>query len=254
MAQTNGIRFAVGTADGPQASVWRVWFNGDDVYAASRNGAQIEKLSFHHSGICRKAFTSEYGTPRSLQDRATLKWRRMPTPAAGDGKGSRVLSLAFPTDFLSAPKPIEKAVTWIAPASVGRATIVDMIFTNDDFNFVARELEKSGVRKLVHFEPLPGGENFVVCANNEQWENWSVLMPASHGAKSAIMFSDYDPAGTGRPIRLSQYKNPKDGDALLMQELGGFKIAEDALRAFGRPYRTLIRDQVIAHGGDEMPF
>jgi hypothetical protein len=70
------IRVAVGNSTGPRSSVWRIWTNKNEVYAAHRTLAHIEKLSFHSSGICRRAFTNEQGTTTTMTDRVIDKWRR----------------------------------------------------------------------------------------------------------------------------------------------------------------------------------
>ena len=42
-----------------------------------------------------------------------------------------------------------------------------------------------------------------------------------------LLFSANDPLNTGRPIRMFFGPMPKDGDALVLQELGGYAIAND---------------------------
>src|SRR5687768_16171068 len=96
------LRFGVRRTNGFVSSVWRLWItNAGDVYLSTRSMASIVKYSFHVSGICRRAFAAEHGTPVTMADRLIYRWRRAPTASAGAGHGSRVLWLAVPTDFLS---------------------------------------------------------------------------------------------------------------------------------------------------------
>jgi hypothetical protein len=101
------LRFCVRRPDGYTSGLWRLWVTrGGDVFLALRKMAAISKYSFHKSGICRGAFTTqftdEHGTPAALSgDRVISKWRRAPTPARGKGGGSRVAWIAFPTGYLS---------------------------------------------------------------------------------------------------------------------------------------------------------
>jgi hypothetical protein len=242
------LRLAVGSATSPQSSIWRIWTNGNDVYAAVRSMAHIEKLSFHQSGICRNAFTDAYGKPATLSDRATIKWKRAEVPPQGYGRASRVLLLAVPTNFLSVGRgSIRKPVTWIKPAPAGMATYIEFLFTREDALALQWLFAKRGLRTMIDFMPLPNGNNFVVCAHYDRWDERSVLVPASHQKKESLMFSAHDPKATGRPARLTTYNNPKDGDALIGQELGGYPISAKDLARFGRSYRTFKRSQVFAH-------
>ena len=62
-------RYVIGRPGGARSNLWRVFSRKSDVYLiTSGPGEKIEKLSFHEFGICRKAFTREYGTPPGLAD------------------------------------------------------------------------------------------------------------------------------------------------------------------------------------------
>jgi hypothetical protein len=121
-----------------------------------------------------------------------------------------------------------------------------MFFTREDALAVQWHFAMRGQRSLIDFMPLPNGEHFVVCAHYDRWENRNILMPASHHEKRDLMFSAHDPNGTGRPIRLFLSNNPKDGDYLKGQELGGYTISKEQLAAFGHPFRTFSRREVLA--------
>lgn len=166
------MRFAVGNNGHAFSNVWRVWSWRDDVYLAYRNIAHVEKISFHASGICRAAFTKEFGATAQLSDRATKKWKRAPTPPPGQGKASLVFLLGVPTDYLSKPlKDVTKPVTWLLPAPPAMATVVELFFTNDARETISEEFAKSGIRTLLNYTRLPSGEAVVVAAHNSEWDN-----------------------------------------------------------------------------------
>ncbi|HRC70896.1 MAG TPA: hypothetical protein PK880_00005, partial [Candidatus Competibacter sp.] len=166
------LRFAVRRADGYVSNIWRLWITPiGDVYLSIRQMGGIEKYSFHKSGICRSAFTTEYGTPKTLQDRKMFGWRRLTTPERGSGQATRVIGIALPSDFLSRPQtsPIKKVV-WIEAAPAGHATFIDMAYTNESKDQVDSAFHKNG-RKLLSYTQLPGTEAFLVSSYHGEWEN-----------------------------------------------------------------------------------
>ena len=115
-------RFAVGALAGPRSSIWRLFSTGSDVYLTSSKGG-VEKISFHQSRICRRAFISEHGTPPGMSDRVIETWKRNRTPPSGSNLAICVFELLFPTDYLStAFDPTAKRVTWITPAPLHMST------------------------------------------------------------------------------------------------------------------------------------
>jgi hypothetical protein len=52
------IRFAVGTPDGHQSVIWRLWVHGSDVYLMPRP-ARHWKVSLHQSGKCHWGFETQ---------------------------------------------------------------------------------------------------------------------------------------------------------------------------------------------------
>jgi hypothetical protein len=94
----------------------------DDVYAFHRTMGGIEKISFHTSGICRRAFTEQYGAPEGMADRVILRWNRAQIAPAGSNTLTRLLSVSFSTSHLStAAVPANKPVLWLAAAPPGRS-------------------------------------------------------------------------------------------------------------------------------------
>lgn len=217
------LRFAVRSPSGQVSSIWRLWATRHgDVYLATRKMAMIEKYSFHKSGICRSAFTTEHGTPKTMTDRAIFKWNRLPTPAAGKGQASRVAWMGFPTDYLSRPSNSNvKGVTWIEAAPTGGATYIEFFFTRESRESIEMAFRERQERYLLVCVELPSGEVFSGSYYHGDWENKDLKIPGN-GKVSDLLFSQHDPYDTGRPIRIRFGPSPSDGDDLVLQELGGY--------------------------------
>lgn len=219
------LRFAIKSSSGQVSSIWRLWATRHgDVYLATRSMAKIEKYSFHKSGICRSAFTNEHGTPQTMTDRAMFKWKRLSTPSAGEGRASRVAWLGFPTDYLSQPSALGvEGVTWIDAAPAGGATYVEFAFTRESQESIEVAFRERHERKLLAYVELPSYEAFFGSYYHADWENKYLNVPGN-GEVSDLVFSPRDPHDTGRPIRICFGPAPSDGDALILQELGGYPI------------------------------
>ena len=219
------LQFAIKSPSGQVSSIWRLWATRHgDVYLATRSMAKIEKYSFHKSGICRSAFTNEHGTPQTMTDRAICKWNRLPTPTAGDGKASRVAWLGFPTDYLSQPSASDvHGVVWLEAAPAGGATYVEFEFTRETQESIGVAFRKREQRKLLTYVKLPAYEAFFGSYYHADWENKDLNMPGD-GEVADLVFSSRDPYDTGRPIRIRFGPAPANGDALVLQELGGYAI------------------------------
>lgn len=217
------LRVGVRSAQGLESSIWRlIGTKRGDVYFAIRSLAGVTKYSFHRSGICRSAFTTEHGTPPKLPDRLMFKWKRAPISPAGKGRLSRVLLLAVPTDFLSAPRLCVPGVLWLEAAPSGAATYFSIAFTAEPHAEVTLAYRRNGIRNIQYAE-MDGGINLLVDYYHSDWLNEDLRMPGE-GKVNDLLFSANDPAGTGRPIRLTFSPTPKDGDALHVRELGGYAV------------------------------
>lgn len=220
------LRFGIRRKDGYISSIWRLWITDlGDVYLTTSRMGGIEKYSFHKSGICRSAFTKEHGTPATMSDRALFKWDRLKTPEQHSGRASRVAWIAFPTDYLSRNKEDhKKKVTWIDAAPSGGATYLELAYTSESEESVLRAYSVENVRHLVSCTLLPTQETFLVSYYYDDWENKDLRSPA--GKESVfpnLLFSENDPKETGRPVRIRFGPTPKYGDALVLQELGGYE-------------------------------
>jgi hypothetical protein len=186
--------------------------------------AKIEKYSFHKSGLCRSAFTSEHGTPDTMADRAMFKWRRLSTPPAGDGRAARVAWLIFPSDYLSKLSDLDgQDVVWVNAAPAGEATHVEISFTHESQEFIRRAFAEHQERSLLAYFTLTGEEALLVNCRNGAWENSDLNMPGE-GKVADLVFSPRDPYDTGRPIRIRFGRTPSDGDALVLLEVGGYAM------------------------------
>lgn len=218
--------FSIKRDDGYISSIWRLWITSPgDVYLATRRMGGIVKYSFHQSGICRYAFTKEHETPATMSERARFKWVRAKAPPPGSGGGSRVAWIAFPTDFLSRSlKQTESEIVWIPAAPSGGATYLEMAYTTESEESIHSAFGQN-LKCLHSYVPLPGGEAFFVSSYSSDWENADLRSPSAEGSSfPELLFSANDPSNTGRPIRISFGPHPKDGDALVLQELGGYKL------------------------------
>lgn len=170
----------------------------------------------------------------------------MATPASGLGQGSCVLRAAFPTDYLSAPKELpSKAVTWIPAAPAGMATIIEMFFTNETADTVREKFAEMEEKELIASHCLQNGEMFTIASYAIDWKSRDIAVPSSHHEKADLVFSQHDPANTGNPIRLTIYNNPQDGDAIMIQEFGGYR-ADNDLKMKLPQMDTLVRNVVYA--------
>ena len=220
------LRFGVKRQDGFISSLWRLWATKHgDVYLTSKEMGGIHKYSFHQSGRCRSAFTSEHGAPDTMDDRAIFKWTRNTKPEHGD-KAVRVAWIAFPTDYLSKEtEPEKKKVHWIEAAPEGGATYIELAYTSKEENEVRRLLSSNGGRHLLTYTQLPNNESLLVTYYHSDWENKDLTSPAGEGSIfPSLIFSAEDKNNTGRPVRIKFGSQPKDGDPLVLKELGGYKV------------------------------
>jgi hypothetical protein len=127
------VRFAVGAADGPRSTVWRIWTDkgNSDVYIAARVLGGVVKVSLHQSGVWRIAFTEEYWEGSTAPevgegDRLIERWTP-PKPIQGI---TSAFMIAVPSAEIGMPRhPLPesaqkytKNVSWVQPAPEGFAT------------------------------------------------------------------------------------------------------------------------------------
>jgi hypothetical protein len=170
-----------------------------------------------------------------MTDRAMFKWKRLSTPAAGEGKASRVAWLGFPTDYLSRPSNSGvEGVAWIEAAPAGGATYVEFLLTREPQESIEAAFRERQERNLLAYVKLPTDEAFLGAYYYADWENKDLNMPGNSKVAD-LVFSPRDPYDTGRPIRIRFGPPPSDGDALVLQELGGYPMPATRLISASQP-------------------
>lgn len=221
------FRMAVGAPTGPRSSIWRFWSRNDQVYVAHSGMGGVQKFSFHTPDICRLAFTKEHGSLARRENRAMHEWRRNSTPPSESKRAVRVLRVGFATDVLStALKPSNKNVSWVKAAPAGGSTVIDLMFTRDTEEAVraAVSIEKNIEHQILTYRMLSNGEAFCVTSWFASETTEALRIPASHGHERDLIVLPTDPTLSGRPVRLTTFSNPKDGDVIRAWEFGAYWV------------------------------
>jgi hypothetical protein len=243
------VRIAIGDASGARSHIWMIATARDDVYAFHRTMGGIEKISFHTSGICRRAFTEQYGAPEGMADRVILRWNRAQIAPAGSNTLTRLLSVSFPTSHLStAAVPANKPVLWLAGAPPGRSRNLEAAVTQEPPATATSLIQQH----LAHHQAVvlathqtPNGNSLVLFSCEAEWARGNLIVPASKHEVDDLVFPEEETTGWARSIRLTMYKPPADGDCLMCAELSGFRMAPGEARRLFPNADRLTRDRVI---------
>jgi hypothetical protein len=214
------LRFLVKGDDGRHSSTWRLWVTDEgDLYFALREHGGISKISFHKSGICRRAFTQQYHSS-STQDRAMSKWNLPEIPKIGIFKSAPIIIFTFPTNYLSSLNPKIKQPTFcIPPAPEGMTATVLFALTRDyglkDMH--SGEYDDGG---LMHWTHLHDGIFLVGYWFHEATEIGDISSPGENGGQT-LRFIHPEDKYPNRPITLTTFHGPSDGGYLLIVERGG---------------------------------
>lgn len=240
------VRFAVGKPNGRRSAIWTVFSTRDEVYAAHRTQAGIEKISFHSSRICRRAFVKIHQLPASMADRVFDRWYRAETAPVGEGRAVAVLTIYFPECHLSADLPTTtKNVSWLPTPDEGGVRGVQICFTRESDDEV-RRLICPHEQQLVAHHQLPNGERVFIRSWASTWEQPDLILPASHGATKDIACPAAHVPGPSRSVSLTLYKRPEE---LQCFELTGFYLpAGEALRTYPGAHR-FDRNEVTERRG-----
>jgi len=218
------IRFAVVSPEGPRSSVWAVWAKNGQVYACHRSMGGVQKIAFHTPLVCRHALTRERAN-LSARDRVAHEWLRAETPPTGSGRASLALRLIIPTDYLSTQMRLERTeeVVWIPAAPSGECTVVELFFTRDD-QAVFQAGAAAAARRVLAYARILEEEALAIASHIAGCEFNGLRIPASHHEKRDLVIAATDPDDTGRPVRLTTFNHPKNGEALELWEFGGFWV------------------------------
>jgi hypothetical protein len=222
-------RIAIGDKMGPRSAVWIIATAKNDVYAAHRISKGAEKLSFHQSRICRRAFTKEYGAPKTMTDRVLDRWTRAETPPAGTNRMVRLLSICFPGGHIT-PSTVstKKPTILLEPAVPGRSKNLEVALTNDPPAIVAALIEQrlakvSAVVLATH--KMPNGETLVLFSCDTEHHLGDLIMPAGMHEPDDLVFPLTGSTGQPIPIFLTTYIRPQgDDDCFTCFELMGFRV------------------------------
>ena len=219
------FRFGIRRPDGYVSDIWRAsTTRRGDFQLGTRSILSDEQYSFNQSGICCSAHGRTDIAPAALRDRAGFKWRRAATPPRGSGRAARVAWISFPTDYLSKPTLADDgAIFWIEAAPARGATYVEIAYAAESESGIRNVLDIVQDRTLVCSSCLPNGETLVIFCYYADWENNDLRVPGN-GVVADILFSADDPLATGRPLRYRFGPSPKDGEAMLLLEIGGAAV------------------------------
>jgi hypothetical protein len=144
---------------------------------------------------------------------------------------------------------------WINPAPSGGSTVIDLSFTNDS-EAILREALKSEPANLEHkllaYSQLQDGEAFSISTwHSDKADKVFRVLAAPHDPRDLLIFP-IDPDNTGRPVRLTLFSNPKDGDLMDVWELGGYwhaPLTDAEWKMMCRPYKpTDMEEAANAEG------
>jgi len=131
---SNTFRFAVGTAQSVESSIWRMWVNGNDVYLGAREALRAFKVSLHQSGIWRIAWVADLNRPDSASDRVIVRWNRPSEFAPGWTPSVGILlSSIQPARPFATRKIDDSRLTWFEPPASGRRLLFKVLFSPSGF-------------------------------------------------------------------------------------------------------------------------
>lgn len=213
------LRLAIGDPENRRSNLWRITAYKSDVYVTCAGTLPV-KFSFHKSGICRDAFTGEFGVPPGMQDRVMTRWKRADIPPPNTGKACSVLDVAFPTDFLSAGLEVpSKPIHWLDAAAPGQSKCVELFFSSDTPDVVDALLQPAQRTAIAAF-PLENRSWFYVTSHTIDFPGQEMRIPAAGKRKSDFLIKRQDVSPSSRSLRILVTSKPGDGDKMVAWEYG----------------------------------
>lgn len=232
------FKIAIGSPNGRRSDVWRVVSHKDEVYVMHSMMGKEEKISFHKSLKCRRAF-HEHTKPEGMEDRVIEKWQRAPTPKIGI---SYAMVVIIPTDTLSIARITQKDVHWILPAPLGGTTVLEFLFTRDDEQ-ETRKHATAHNRELLSYSVLPNDDAFAITKTTGEWKGEDFVAEGIIEDNKKYVISRDDPNNTGRPARFSTFRRINGGTVLEVWEYGAYKVPLDT--AFSKPMGRFTRTKLL---------
>jgi hypothetical protein len=210
-------RFGVGDLHSARSAIWRLWATSKDFYLGVRSKAGLFKISFHESGVCQIAVTSQFAEEvseqlkSSEQGRSINRWRRPVAPA----DESILYYILFPQFCLRLePLNLEDAskVAWHSQPGEGNMRTFILSIQRTD------TLTKKVSQPLLTWH-LSTGETLRLYTSVEP--------------PPAYLLSEYEKVCNEiraiYPVKLGAGKLPEDGNrmALFMTRHDGIKFAVD---------------------------
>ena len=236
------IRIGVGEAEGRHSTVWTFFSSKNEVYATHRTSGGKEKISFHSSRICQRAFTCEHQRQQSMSDRVIQRWTRAETPPNGNDEAVAVLTVIFPEGHLSPNLPsTQKEAIWLQPPIPGHARILQLFFTREKEEDVQQLCMKVD-HLLLYYHILPNRDAVAIRSWVSEFEDRDLIVEASLGETRDLVLPSLFEDGVERPVAFTTYAQP---DEMCCFELSGYWVTAGEARRRFPAADTISRTKVL---------
>lgn len=117
----------------------------------------------------------------------------------------------------------KKKMSWISAGAEHTTSFMEFFYTREGIDAV-KEFSAVAGRTLIGHSELPNGELFVMSGHIEPWGGQEMVVPASFGNRHDMVISASDPENTGRPIRLTIFKDATSTSPVTIVEYGGYQV------------------------------
>lgn len=148
MASSKVVRIAPSRGGRPVASAWRVWFQGDEFYAAARDVARHGKISFH------KDFKWQYRLGALVQPLAA------PTPLSERWLHALEIAFLVDEDAYLPPEQAERGVILVETPADHKCLVNILRHRDHHQRFVDPPAEVRGI--VLHHFRLRAGHSIIV--------------------------------------------------------------------------------------------
>lgn len=215
-------RFIIGNTPELRSAAWRIWTQKDECYMLMRSMGEINKISFHKSGICRWAHIKPMNNG---QDRLIKKWTEIPEPVPNIEPGflRLLMRLVVPSNHLSSTyRDDYLKCNIITPASAGKATQLNFLKVHKSI-----QIESLLSQHYTILGKLPLKTSDYIAIVMDEYECGPIDLVIERGRPhpgqvfGELHFPDIDTTGSGRPIRLLLVSG--EGFDQIFGELGGYE-------------------------------